>query len=859
MVLTRESGLEKKLTIRASSQDEFNKWQFALHKTVAVLFPKLLESRKSRLLELELQEGSTSASAYPALGVGIPGSAGAGVGPSPGTNAGGLGSAASSYSSTSIPLPISARGGSHGDSSLMGMNSGSMGAGMGMGMSVGGGGGGALYSQPPPTSHSYLGGSGSFGGAVIERSRSTNSERASIRMSNLLMGGSLALDEDIVAGTGTGTGVGTGAGAVPVRSGGGIGAGFANMNAVPVESPPSGGSAGRAGGLSGLMLNTRIEGGGELASMNTMDHVSRSLQYTTRRFRAPGAGPIGGTFSQPDSGDSGTKTHGMNSATGVEAVGGADGSSHTKKFSFEPTEEGIRTLGRVEGLGGIDPDPESLPVGSHRSDSERSFEQSRMNSLEHSAASSFAGIPIAGQGVGLGAVAGTGSLSRPSALTAAMNVQSGSMPKQQPLSQAQPHHYPAGAMAIPVAAAMPARSRMRSDSSDSGRNSMHNNPFKDTGPISADDLLLDYVEDDLEASMESLDLDQSQGDEHRLGHGQGQGQGLGEGGIGGGSGGALRAAGDDELFDFDEASSHSVGALMGQRPAPAAVPRVQPLGGLSLAFGAAARTDEAPVTGGGGTSGLSGLSAALGAASVGPGVGVGVGVGSGSVDASVHAFGNSGGVSGGSGAGGGGGQAIPTSLGRLSGSVHKGAGTGSGLMNSLGKMNLYMGVPNATALQWKVGACSLRGKRSANEDRYVVITDFREEVSAVPDSSSASWIQRTKHMRAQDLPEKIPCGVNMSAGGHARSCSSDSVGDDGDISGTPTRAARYIHHNNSSGSGSNSGGGGSNSVGGGGGGGSTAGGAAAVDREAFFAVYDGHCGDTASIHCANHLHLAIAR
>mgnify|MGYP003385551019 FL=1 len=53
VVLTREHNSEKKITIRAESQDDMNKWQFALHKTVAVLFPKLLESRRTKLLEIQ--------------------------------------------------------------------------------------------------------------------------------------------------------------------------------------------------------------------------------------------------------------------------------------------------------------------------------------------------------------------------------------------------------------------------------------------------------------------------------------------------------------------------------------------------------------------------------------------------------------------------------------------------------------------------------------------------------------------------------------------------------------------------------------------------------------------------------------
>ena len=137
----------------------------------------------------------------------------------------------------------------------------------------------------------------------------------------------------------------------------------------------------------------------------------------------------------------------------------------------------------------------------------------------------------------------------------------------------------------------------------------------------------------------------------------------------------------------------------------------------------------------------------------------------------------------------------------------------------------------SSKVTWKVGSCTKRGVRSSNEDRFVVVPDLREEIMRVQEEVEASGasvetfrvhsgVEKHKRstpyfIRSQKLQSKIPCMVNTFDCEGARCVVDPSLSD-------PDRKFEW-------------------------------------NEDAYFAVYDGHCGDLAAIHLTNHLHLAIAR
>lgn len=184
-----------------------------------------------------------------------------------------------------------------------------------------------------------------------------------------------------------------------------------------------------------------------------------------------------------------------------------------------------------------------------------------------------------------------------------------------------------------------------------------------------------------------------------------------------------------------------------------------------------------------------------------------------------------------------------------------------------------------TLVNWHVGACSKRGKRSANEDRFCVIPDFPEALELEAEfldqkkASGNATRKISKYQRQQALVERCPCFVNIDVSPSESSSSEDirrRVSSDEysvtsnmssfsmqssltqvksnvpkahmeevEVVGRVGASKRHLYsHALSAKNEQNLGG---------------------ISREGYFAVYDGHCGDYAAIHCANNLHLAIAR
>lgn len=667
VVLTREHNSEKKITIRAESQDDMNKWQFALHKTVAVLFPKLLESRRTKLLEIQQANSMRNVNNPPSI-------------------------ASSCSRQSSAPISI---GITHNVSDLS-----DPGGGVGITTTT------TTISGMDYESEDRL----SSAPIRMERRRSSSDHNhmGNLNMSNFLLDSSLDLGTSDF-----------------------VGADSDSTAADCVHKIPQ-------SNLSRTILIPE-GGGGELTSLNTMDgHVSRSLQYTTRRF-LKGPGPTGEQGSGVPSGTATTET--TPPPPGL----------HEKKFSFDCCID-------QETEGGL-----NASFGSKTNSMSASLTHAGMSVGSVGRSS---GLTAALQASASASVSASGSISG----SISGSYLNRSPPKQQysspQLQSHRMHRFDSG----------------RSDSSESS------NPFKDTGPISAEDLLecSDDRLDRLEESLESLEeLDQSFGDSTGM------------------SKEFIRAHSDsEELFDFDDGSnspirrSRSGSAATGPSTIPAGA---SVIGGLPLGIGNSS-----------------------GAAGMGAG---GTGVGSfqsNSLLHSAHSNNAAASVNSATAAGTGTGTGIPYN--RIAGSVHK----SSGIMNSLGKMNVYMGIPNASSLQWKIGACSLRGKRTCNEDRYVVIGDLRDDISSLSDTHR----QPSAHQKLQELPERLACNVNTSAA---------TDDNDNETDHLELMSKLYVHHQSQSENPSSS-----NM-------------ATSVEREAFFAVYDGHCGDTASIHCANNLHLAIAR